>query len=191
MFTSNAFGISYKYLQDNNNNNKKYAFFNSPYTTTTPPCCPSHTRSFILLCALLCFVVSDLVHKKIRNSIYKHVIEKVNTYTHTHTHTHVTKSNTLEFVFTVQWRISFGVCACPRLVFVSVCCLRKERHQLQQHKAYLTHTRTHRHALQTDIPEDTYENHTTTTKLSVDYNIKKNKSKLKNPTPQRVFGTKG
>lgn len=69
--------------------------FNSPYNTTTTPLlsgsvclCPSHTRSFILLCALLCFVVSDLVHKKIRNSIYKHVIEKVNTYTHTHIQTH-------------------------------------------------------------------------------------------------------
>lgn len=73
----------------------------------------------------------------------------------------------LEFVRAPE--LSLCVCVC-------LCCLRKERHQLQQHKAYLTHTHTHRLALQTDIPEDTYENHTATTatKLSVDYNIKKN-----------------
>lgn len=102
-------------------------FFNSPYTTTTAPpsarLCPSHTRSFILLCVLLCFVVSDLVHKKIRNSIYKHVIEKVNTYTHTHTqiHTHMQQSQTrwnLFLPFNGEFRLEFvrapelSLCVC-------------------------------------------------------------------------------
>lgn len=104
-------------------------FFNSPYTTTTAPpsarLCPSHTRSFILLCALLCFVVSDLVHKKIRNSIYKHVIEKVNTYTHTHTHTDTHICNKVKHVGICFYRsmanFVWSLCVPQSCLCVCVC----------------------------------------------------------------------
>lgn len=129
-------------------------FFNSPYTTTTAPppsarLCPSHTRSFILLCALLCFVVSDLVHKKIRNSIYKHVIEKVNTYTHTHTHTdtHMQQSQTrwnLFLPFNGEFRLEFvrapelSLCVCVCVVYAK----NATSYSNIKHTSHTQHTRT-------------------------------------------------
>lgn len=102
-------------------------FFNFP-----PPV--EHTIIHSALCFAF-FVVSDLVHKKIRNSIYKHVIEKVNTYTHTHTHTdghNKVKHVGICFLpfngeFRFTWSLCVSHCTCVR-VRVSVCCLRKERH---------------------------------------------------------------
>lgn len=87
------------FMTNSTKNKKKYIqFFNAPLLR------PS---SLSLLCFAF-FVVNDLVH----------VIEKDHTHRQTHTHagahTYIhtlplAKSNTLEFVFTVQWQILVDV----------------------------------------------------------------------------------
>lgn len=133
--------------------------FNSPYNTTTTPLlsgsvclclCPSHTRSFILLCALLCFVVSDLVHKKIRNSIYKHVIEKVNTYTHSHTHTQTHTCKKVKHVGICFYRsmanFVWSLCVPQSCLCVCVCVVYAKNATSYSNIKHTSHTHTETHA---------------------------------------------